>query len=816
MNFPSEPSTPARPESTILDFFRTALRHKLLIAFVTLFTVGVFGAYSLTFEPVFQAEARVLLEDSSADTGVIGQLALLSQNAPPATREIQVIRSRKIADAVVAQPDSQTVPEFGAGLGLGLTQVVDDLDRHKPSLVFWRKLFKSEPPVGHLEVEVVTTSRSPNRPPIYIKFLSDTEVELTRGGLMNRQTKVFSYEPGKVLDFHNEKLLLHTTGGMTGRQFRVYWRTARSAADKILTDLSIVETQRGSGVLLLRFRDNDPDRAAEILNAIARVYIGYNRDRLTRRAGKTVEFIGQEMERVKEELLGAEKELVEFSEESGGAMLTDLGVAILERITAIDIERAKLKLQISSQERLANFANDPNSMIQDVLAAVDMDPLTMSLADALAESVAEADAMAEEWTEEWQGLVNLRKRIARLRASLRNNILSRAEALKQQDETLAEALDEHQAKLAVLPRTERELATFQRRALSLEGIYTMLLTNLQEAKIAKAASLEQVDVLEWALPPTQRIQPILTYNLALALAVGMVIGLGLAFFRESYRRTILSAAQLETATGLPQFGVVPDFRRGAAKSKSTRGRDFLALIDDPTSATAEAYRGLRANLKFAAKGSEVQTLAITSAGQGEGKSTTTADLCIALAQGGATTLLVDADLRRPVIHKFFKGPIKPGLSEVLSGDAKWQDSVQQASVANLKWLPAGSSSLNPGDLLASSLMAGLVNEMKAEFDYVLFDVPPVLAVADASSFLNELDAILLLCRANHVPEGMVVSATRRLRMVGAPVIGSILNGFRPSRMQGDYSHYGYGYGYGYGSGYGNRDKQTDAARDSTD
>jgi capsular exopolysaccharide synthesis family protein len=324
-----------------------------------------------------------------------------------------------------------------------------------------------------------------------------------------------------------------------------------------------------------------------------------------------------------------------------------------------------------------------------------------------------------------------------------------------------------------------------------------LLAEEQQANIAQNAAVAAVSVVDLAVTPTNRSAPNLTLNVAVALMLGLFIGAALALWRESTQKTILSAAQLEAITSLPQWGIIPDFSRGGTRTKGARKKDhFLALRDAPDSAVAESYRSLRANLRFASKGQEIKTLTITSAAQGEGKSTTIADLAIALANGGSTVLLVDADLRRPVIHQMFACQQSPGLAEIIKDSTSWRQTLREdTGIPHLHIIPAGAvNGTNPGDLLALDRVTELVDELKSAYDYVLFDVPPVLAVADAASFLNHLDAILLLSRYNHAPEAAVAGANQRLLLSGASPIGSVLNGMRASRVGGGY---GYGYGYGY-------------------
>ena len=778
------------------DYLTIIFRHKLLVSLTTVLAVAGVFAYSFSIEPTFRAEARLLLEESSAATGILGELASISQ-APPAAAEIEVIRSRKLANAVVAPPDAADIPEWAAGLGLGLTTVIDDLDRYWPASTLRRRLLGGSNPRGSLVVRLDGEPDYSAPQEITVKFIADDQIELVMGGMLNRKAERFSLIPGEPIRYLNQDLYFEPSEGLQGRTFRLQWQNRRTITESLISRLGVSETQRGSGVLRVSYSDTDPHRAANVVNTLARVYIAYNRDRLTRNASATVTFIEAEVDRIKAELEDAEAELVNFQEESGAAMLTEAGVALVEKMSDLDLERARLSLEIEAQQQLVDAVTAPDVSADQIASIAGLDASTAAMAKLLSSYIVEEQALALEFTDAWPPLIEVRQRIEQTRNQIREGLLAHVDALQRKDESLERSLGRYEEDLGALPRSERELAKFQRRATAFAEIYSLLLTQLQQAKILEAAAVEQVDVLDWAVPPRARLLPDVRLNGLIGILIGMTVGIVLSVFRESSSRRVFTAAQLEGVTGLTQFGVIPDFRKGPAKSRKGKSKHFLALRDDPDSSAAEAYRALRANLKFAAKGKKIRTMTITSAGQGEGKSTTTTDLAIALAQGGSQVLLVDADLRRPVLHKYFQKPVKPGLSETLRDGMPWQETVQPSGIQNLSWIPAGSSVRNPGDILASDTMTELVNKMSEEYDYVLFDVPPVLAVADAAAFLHELDAIFLLCRANFMPEGVVMSATRRLQLVGAPVIGTILNSHRPSRMSSDYSSYGYGYGYGY-------------------
>ncbi|MDP6942381.1 MAG: polysaccharide biosynthesis tyrosine autokinase [Planctomycetota bacterium] len=740
--------------------------------------------YSLTRVPTFEAEARVLLEEGAPSTGILGELSMLT-GAPPATAELEVVKSRQIANRVIANPADDS-------LGLGLTIKVDDLDRYAPLALLKRK-FTGEEPQGSLAAALVQPVTRRDFDAALVTFTSADRGDIRWDKFSDKESLGFVLADGPI-SLGGAQILLHAEGNLTGRHFRLRWTTPRGASENLLSHLSAVETARGSGVLRITYKDTDPDRAAASVNSVVSAYMDRSRERLALRAHKTVEYISEQITRIQVELDEAEKELVAFQEKEGTALLSDAARAVVERMSGLDLERARLAMLIESQNRLVK-AMEGGAPVEEVGAGAEVDPQTASMLQELVTLVAQASFLADEHTEEWPPLMQLRAQIKQMRKNIAGAATARADSLQRKDESLARALERWQTQLNSLPATERELAKFQRKAQSFESIYTYLLAEEQQARIAENAAVAAVSVVDWAVPPLYRSSPNLTLNLAIAILLGLLLGAAIALWREANEKTILTASQLEAVTGLPQWGVIPDFRRGSSRTKGVRGKEhFLALRDAPDSAVAESYRAIRANLRFAAKGKEIKTLTITSAAQGEGKSTTIADLAIALANGGSSVLLVDADLRRPVIHRMFPCQISPGLAEIIKDSTPWQQALhEETGTSNLHVLPAGAvSGTNPGDLLALKSVIALVDDLKENYDYVLFDVPPVLAVADAASFLNHLDAILLLSRYDHVPEAAVAGANHRLALSGAQTFGTILNGLRTSRMKHDY---GYGYGY---------------------
>jgi capsular exopolysaccharide synthesis family protein len=208
---------------------------------------------------------------------------------------------------------------------------------------------------------------------------------------------------------------------------------------------------------------------------------------------------------------------------------------------------------------------------------------------------------------------------------------------------------------------------------------------------------------------------------------------------------------------------------------------------------AETYRSLRANLRFASIDRPVRSLAVTSSLEQEGKTVTTCNLAVVLAQAGSRVVVVDADMRRPSAHTVLGARLAPGLVDVLSGAAAWKGVVQPvAGLEALHLLAAGRTPPNPGALLDSAAFRTLLTDLTTAYDYVLFDVPPVLAVADAAAFFRRLDAVVLLARYRRGTAEVVASARQQIERMGGNVVGVIFNAFdaRKAARRG-YGYYGY-------------------------
>lgn len=303
------------------------------------------------------------------------------------------------------------------------------------------------------------------------------------------------------------------------------------------------------------------------------------------------------------------------------------------------------------------------------------------------------------------------------------------------------------------------------------------------ASIAQSGGAE---VLTPASAPEVPVSPKPVRDATLALIVGLMLGVGLAFLIDTLDERIRSVGDLELLSGgLPTLAVVPEVEKGHDEA-------FVATRDDSRSPQAEAFRSLRTAVKFAGLDRSLKVIQITSSSQGEGKTTAVANLAVALAQGGDRVAIVCCDLRRPKVQDRFGVSLTPGLTDVLVGDATLAEALRRYE-ANILILPAGSPPPNPSEQLASNKAAAVIKALSEEFDVVLVDSSPVLPVTDALVVSRFVDATLVLVDSRSTARKSVRRTLQLLAQVNAPVLGVIFNGAPVGGV------YGYGYGYGYGT-----------------
>ncbi len=516
-----------------------------------------------------------------------------------------------------------------------------------------------------------------------------------------------------------------------GTRFRLARLPREAAIQALQEDLRIAEKGKKTGILTVSLEGPDRDRIAAILDTLAAAYLRQNVERKSAEAGKTLRFLESQLPLLRAGLQTAEVELERYQTRKGGLDVSLATQAVVARSVEVEKASSELRLEVAS--------------------------------------------LRQRFTETHPALLALRDKLRRLdgeRASI-------------------------EARLKTLPEAELESARRLRDVKVASELYLTLLNRAQELKVVKEGTLGNVRILDAALLPVKPVSPKPGRIVALALLLGLLGGVGLAFARRALDQGVEDPDQLERASGIPVFVSVPFSRveadRATTSASSSRPVPLLASAE-PRDLAVESLRSLRTALQFALVEAETQVVAVGGPAPGVGKSFVTANLGLLLAEAGKRVVLVDADIRRGTLHRFFGLGRGPGLADVIAG-LPLEQALRGTGQPGLTVLTSGALPPNPAELLASDRLARLIAELAARFDLVLLDTPPVLAVTDAALVARHASVNLLVARSGQHPLRELLTAVRLLGRSGIRVNGFVLNGVRLDRGLGRRSAYHYQYKY---------------------
>jgi len=381
----------------------------------------------------------------------------------------------------------------------------------------------------------------------------------------------------------------------------------------------------------------------------------------------------------------------------------------------------------------------------------------------------------------------------------------------QRENMLHEALDKQKQQANKLNESAIEYTLLKRDVDTNRQLYEGLLQKLKEAGVSAGLKSNNFRIVDSARPPTAPIEPNVPRNLLFAAVLGLATGVGLAFLIEALDNTVRTTEQAQLISGVASLGMIPLGSKSASEGPNPKrlviasSKEAVELVTQvrPQSQMAESYRALRTSLLLSNSGAPPKVIAVTSALPQEGKTTTSINTAVVLAQKGVRVLLIDADLRRPSIHKTLGMGPHSGLSNVLTGSTTLEQAISRTSILpNLFVLPAGTPPPNPAELLASTNMRDVLNQLREQYDHIVIDTPPSLSVTDAVVLSPRADAVVLVIRSGQTTKQALRRSRDILMQVNAKVVGVLLNAVDLSSP--DYYYY-YEYRGKYASYYRNED-----------
>lgn len=743
-------------EAHLTDYLNVVLRRWKIVLLVFLLVFAGVTVKTFLTEPVYEAYAT--LEVSRAQQGgMLKELGMEQDNA--LSTEIEVLRSRSLAERVAQRMNLEwQIAETSKGLAVTIGEFV--VDEPLPGLLI-TLIDERNYQVADLAGRVIGQGQS-----------------------------------GQPLRANGISLLVTISQGAAGQRLVLERQPMDVISEKIIASLRVTELGKGSNMLRVSSQGTDPGHVRDVVNILTEVYREMNVAGKTLEAGKTVDFIAEQLEGLKGVLDQSEQQLQEYKVQTGLLTLGPEGNSLVQKLVELEQRQADLRLKRQRVESAISILGEAIRSDGELTVPIIEDaPAVVEAAARLADLDAQKKGMLADYTAAHPAVVDVQLQINRVRQSLLSTYQAMRQEMLLSERDLARTIEGFDAQLENIPQTELELAKRTRVNTVNAELYTFLLQKQQEARIAQASSISNVQIVDPAVTPKVPIKPNKKKNLALGLVLGLMLGIGLVFLLDYMDQTIKTAEDVKTKLGLNVLGLIPRIPFADEDSEMPRKRLVTTLA--PKSPVVEAFRALRTNLNYITAKEKHKIIMVTSSLPSEGKSTVAGNLAVVLAQSGAKVLLVGCDLRRPQLFDMFGVRNEPGLVNLLM-DAD-QKAMRHFSNPRLDFLPAGTIPPNPAEILDSRRMAKLLASFRESYDYVVLDAPPVLPVTDAQILAPKADINLVVIEPCRVPEKAALHMVESLRAVDARISGAILNdkSGRGFKYYGNYGYYGNKYYRGY-------------------
>jgi tyrosine-protein kinase Etk/Wzc len=581
------------------------------------------------------------------------------------------------------------------------------------------------------------------------------------------------------------------------------------------------------GVININVKSEDPRMAMRLANTLAEVY---REDRITDGNKRTVSqkgFIESQLNQAREKLKASEEAVKAYREQN--------------KLVSYDAESASLFTKLQTAQASYDKARLNLQRVSDVrraLERVESTPLgsktSFHLEDApavyktfnekLVQLMFERDTLLKTYTELYPQVAEIRKQIQEVLVTMKSQLASYNDRLHEELRETGAQVAELSVLVKMLPEKRLELSRLERQVQVNTDVFTLLERKHQEAMITNAERVETVQIIRPALESQVPMNaPKIKETAFAGFLIGLILGIAFAFLIEMFDTSLGAIEEIESLLGVHVLGLIPHVSQQEIKETlrdkypgevepevAERGARLVSHFA-PKSRLAESYRAIRTNLAFACVDKEIKTIVVTSSSPEEGKTTSIVNLAITMAQGGNRVLLIEGDLRKPMISRMFGMDYAPGLSDVLLGSYEWrkvvktisdimtgtlstEDILQTPGIENLHILSSGTIPPNPAELIYSKAIGEFISQVRTAYDYVLIDAPPLLAATDAALLAAKADAVVMVYRVGKIPRGVLKRAKAQLENVKANVIGVILNGLN-AELSSDYAEYKYKYYY---------------------
>jgi len=599
-----------------------------------------------------------------------------------------------------------------------------------------------------------------------------------------------------------------------------------NAVDRLKSKVT-VERENYTNILNIMVTDRDPAFAQKLANELASSYKDLHAEQQGKRTTDAIKYIEEQLKTVREKLREAEEAFNRFGQENQLISVDMQSENLLVRDEEIRDEIRELNEDESDfralSVRIEAFLQDTSFSSDASFYSSKASPQYQASNNNLVELLLERDSLLENYTYQHPEVMGISQKITETARKMLMLLRQQIADTQKRRSDLGEELREVNRKTTLLMEKKLEFDRLKREVESFRDMTALLEQKYQEALIAKAEKPEEIVIVRPALKSTTPINPPKTAATGvMGTMIGIVLGLIFAFIVETFDTSLGAIEDVESTLGAKVLGVIPHAEAKdilmRIKGKIEKGDEpshlkrVISLVSHfaPKTMIAESFRGLRTNIQFRDSSEKTKTIAVTSSSPQEGKTLVSVNLAVSLAQAGLKTLLVGADLRKPMLGTVFGVEEAPGLTDIIFGNYPWKDTVKTITdiimgrmtmddimvtpgMDNLNIITSGVIPPNPSELIESGRLTAFIEEAKKEYDIIVFDSSPVLSTAEAPILGKKTDGVLIVYRLGFVSRGLLKRTSTQLQQVNCNIIGVVLNGMKPdiSPDFADYKKYKY-------------------------
>jgi capsular exopolysaccharide synthesis family protein len=564
----------------------------------------------------------------------------------------------------------------------------------------------------------------------------------------------------------------------------------------------------------VNFQAKDPVLAAKIVNTLANAYIDQNLETKLRAVQDAVKWLHSRIQEEGNKVEKAEQALLRYKEKH--SIVTDFSSDV-ENITAqklaqlntqvVEVESERVEAETRYKQAMA-LSGTPDML--DSIPEVLNNELILQIKSMEVELYKRMSELSKRYGQKHPQMVaieselkTLNKRKTQEVNRVINSLRNEYRVVLAKENFLKAALAKQKKDSLELNQKAIEYGVLRREAESARYMYELLIKRFKETSLTEDMKTGNIRIIDRSEVPKDPVKPKKKLNVFLAIILGLFTGIGLAFFFEYLDNTIKIPEDVKQHLKIPYLGLTPLFSTENKWNLRDDTSPELVTFNYPRSTASESYRGIRTNIRFSSAESVPQVILITSAGPQEGKTITTANLAVTMAQADSKVIILDCDMRRPQIHKLFGIVKEHGVSNLLVGSSNAGEAIIHTRIPNLDVIPCGSIPPNPSELLGSTRMVTLLNALRKRYVHILIDSPPSTAVTDAVVLSKSVDGVILVIRAGDTAREIVKNGVAQFGAVGASILGAVLNGVDMGRD----SYYYYQYYYYYYGEDGDRRKK---------